>query len=63
VDLFADYPMNFDALLADSQLMALAGTTVRVASIAHLIAIKRAAGRRRDLEDVERLTALIERRP
>jgi hypothetical protein len=58
VDLFADYPMDFKALYEDSLLLPLATTTVRVASVAHLIAIKQAAGRPKDLDDVSRLTEL-----
>jgi len=55
VDIFSEYPMDFELLYRDSQLFPLTGTHVRVASLEHLIAIKRAAGRPRDLEDVERL--------
>jgi hypothetical protein len=43
---------------ADSVLLPLATTNVRVASIAHLIEIKKAAGRPKDLEDVNRLAKL-----
>jgi hypothetical protein len=55
VDLFAGYPMDFTVLFQDSRVLPLTGTTVRVASIDHLIAIKRAAARPKDLDDVERL--------
>ena len=58
VDLFAEYPMDFKSLYEDSLLMPLATTNVRVASIDHLIAIKRAAARPKDLDDVNRLTEL-----
>jgi hypothetical protein len=58
VDLFADYPMDFEALYENSLLLPLATTNVRVASINHLIAIKQAAGRPKDLEDVNRLAEL-----
>ena len=59
VDLFAEYPMEFESLFANSLTVPLAGTDVRIASIAHLIDIKRVAGRPRDLEDVVRLNELI----
>jgi Nucleotidyl transferase AbiEii toxin, Type IV TA system len=58
VDLFAHYPMDFDALYSESIVLSLTNTTVRVASIEHLIAIKRASGRPKDLEDVQRLSEL-----
>jgi hypothetical protein len=58
VDLFANNPMDFELLYRDSVAMSLAPTTVRVASIAHLIAIKRAAGRPKDLDDAARLEQL-----
>jgi hypothetical protein len=58
VDLFANNPMDFELLYRDSVELSLAPTTVRVASIAHLIAIKRAAGRAKDLEDAARLEQL-----
>ncbi len=58
VDLFADYPMDFELLLRDSVLMTLTSTPVRVASLEHLIAIKEAAGRPKDLDDAARLIAL-----
>ncbi len=58
VDLFADYPMDFELLYKDSMLLPLGATTVRVASIDHLIAIKRAAGRPKDLDDANRLAGL-----
>ena len=58
VDLFADYPMDFELLLRDSKLIPLSSAPVRVASLKHLIAIKQAAGRSRDLEDAARLIEL-----
>jgi len=58
VDLFADYPMEFEALYRGSVLMPLTGTAVRVASVDHLIEIKRAAGRPKDIEDAARLADL-----
>jgi hypothetical protein len=62
VDLFANYPMDFELLFRDSLLLPLATTTVRVASLDHLISIKRAAGRAKDLEDVDRLAELRDRK-
>jgi hypothetical protein len=58
VDLFADYPMEFELLFSDALLLPLATTTVRVASLDHLISIKRAAGRPKDLDDADRLAEL-----
>ncbi len=58
VDLFAEYPMDFEALYRDSLLLTLQTTVVRVASVEHLIEIKRAAGRPKDLDDVNRLAGL-----
>ncbi|HVF21024.1 MAG TPA: nucleotidyl transferase AbiEii/AbiGii toxin family protein [Mycobacteriales bacterium] len=63
VDLFASYPMPFEELVAGSVEMPFGDSTVRVASITHLIALKRAAARPRDLEDIAALTALLERTP
>jgi hypothetical protein len=51
--------MDFELLFKDSQLLSLATTTVRVASLEHLIAIKRAAGRPKDLDDADRLAELV----
>jgi predicted nucleotidyltransferase len=62
VDLFAEYPMDFEALYRDSLLLPLTTTAVRVASLEHLIAIKRAAARPKDLDDVSRLTELSEKK-
>jgi predicted nucleotidyltransferase len=61
VDLFAAYPMDFEVLYKDSLLLPLSATTVRIASIEHLIAIKRAAGRTKDLDDANRLSELREK--
>lgn len=58
VDLFAEYPLDFEALYRDSSLLPLSGAEVRVASIGHLIEIKLAAGRPKDLEDAARLAEL-----
>ncbi len=58
VDLFAEYPMDFATLFAGSSLLSLTDTAVRIASLDHLIGIKQAAGRPRDLEDVQRLLEL-----
>jgi hypothetical protein len=55
VDLFAEEPMPFPELAARARSVTLATTVVPVASIPDLIALKRAAGRSTDLEDIEAL--------
>lgn len=62
VDLFVDNPVDFESLWGRSELVSLAGTTARVASIPDLIQLKRLAGRPVDLLDIEALEAIMERR-
>jgi hypothetical protein len=47
----------YDALVRDSIEGELDGIALRVCSLAHLIAMKRAVGRPRDLNDLRRLGA------
>jgi hypothetical protein len=60
VDVFVDLPFPFEDLAADSLVTDLFGHRVRVAGLAHLLAMKRAAGRPRDLADIAELEALEE---
>ena len=62
VDLFVTQPLPFQELWAGSEVLPLATTSVRVASIQDLIRIKRAAGRPRDIEDIEALEAILRRK-
>lgn len=55
VDVFVREPMDFQALLADAIVKDLDGVPIHVASIRHLIAMKRIAGRHKDLDDIEAL--------
>lgn len=55
VDIFAAPPIEPALLLADAELVALGDLRVPVASTAHLIQMKRLAGRPQDLVDVEKL--------
>jgi predicted nucleotidyltransferase len=61
VDLFATEPLPFDELHDEASAFVIAGVEVRVASRRHLIAMKREAGRPRDLDDIAALEALDER--
>jgi hypothetical protein len=61
-DCFAEDVIAFDDLWARSEVMSLASTTVRVASIADLIALKRRAARPHDQQDVEALQDILRRR-
>ena len=61
VDVFVAYPLDFDSLSADAVPTRLGDRTVPVAAKHHLIEMKRAAGRPRDLEDIEALQRLMER--
>lgn len=58
VDLFADYPLPFEELCREARTVLLGGVPVAVASIAHLIAMKTAAGRPQDRADIAALTAM-----
>jgi hypothetical protein len=55
IDVFADYPLDFEELWQHGVELQLAGATPRIASIDHLIGMKRAVGRQQDLLDVEKL--------
>jgi hypothetical protein len=55
VDLFVRYPLPFVELWAEADVMRIGEIDVRVASIPHLIAMKRPVGRAQDREDVARL--------
>jgi hypothetical protein len=62
VDLFARAPLPFEDLWTRADRVTLGGETIRVASIADLIVMKRAAGRPLDLADVEQLERIARRR-
>lgn len=62
VDLFARPPIPFGDLWTDAETLSLGGRPIRIASLAHLIAMKRTAGRPQDLIDVERLEAIARNR-
>jgi hypothetical protein len=62
VDLFAESPMDFEVLWGESEVMELGSGPVHVASIPHLVALKRMAGRPQDLLDIEALEEIGRRR-
>jgi hypothetical protein len=53
VDLFVEHPIEFNELWNRSEVIELARTLVRIASIPDLIYLKRLAGRPEDLADIE----------
>jgi predicted nucleotidyltransferase len=55
VDLFVDYPLDFESLYTGSDDVALQRTHCRIASTEHLIRMKQAAGREKDLADIKAL--------
>lgn len=55
LDVFVKEPIAFAALLRDAARKDIDGIPVRVASIEHLIEMKQAAGRPRDLDDIDKL--------
>ena len=62
VDVFVDPPIPFDEVWSRAETMEVAGCSVRVASIADLIALKRIAGRPKDLEDIAALELIATRK-
>jgi hypothetical protein len=58
VDLFVEPPLDFEAAWARAVRVELDVTTATVASVADLVAMKRASGRPVDLADVEALEAI-----
>ena len=61
VDVFVAYPLGFELLVAAAVPTRVGARTVPVAAKHHLIEMKRAAGRPRDLDDIDALERLIER--
>jgi predicted nucleotidyltransferase len=62
VDLLLKPDVPFAELLARSEAVALNNTTVRIASIEDLVALKRHAGRPQDLADIEQLETIRRRK-
>jgi hypothetical protein len=57
VDIFVEYPLDFETLYTQSVPVKLGRGTYRIASVEHLIAMKRKAGRAKDMQDIEELQA------
>lgn len=55
VDVFVREPLDFRAMFEDAAIKDLDGVPIRVASIRHLIALKSAAGRPLDIDDIQAL--------
>jgi len=55
VDIFVEYPLDFETLYTQSVPVKLGRGTYRIASVEHLIHMKRKAGRAKDIKDIEEL--------
>jgi hypothetical protein len=55
IDIFVQYPLDFDELWDQGTNIDLPDTSLRIASIDHLILMKRKANRPQDLLDIEQL--------
>jgi predicted nucleotidyltransferase len=62
VDLFAREPIPFEELWSQADTVPLGGRPIRVASIEHLIRMKRAAARPQDAVDIDELELIARRR-
>ena len=62
LDVFVKEPIELEALMRDAQIKDVDGLAVPVASIEHLIQLKQAAGRPRDLDDIAKLRLIREER-
>jgi predicted nucleotidyltransferase len=62
VDLFARTPIPFEELWNDAETFSLGGHPIRIASLDHLIRMKRAAARPQDLLDLEHLERIARSR-
>jgi len=60
VDVFVKEPVPFDELWAESTIVPYRGTHARIASVRHLIKMKREAGRAQDLADIEALEEIVD---
>jgi hypothetical protein len=58
IDIFVAYPVPFDELWTRTEVVTLRDGSVRIASLEDLLAIKRSAGRPKDLLDVAELERL-----
>ena len=58
IDIFVESPIAFDELWRDAAEICLDGIALHVASVPHLIALKRISARPQDLADIERLLTL-----
>jgi hypothetical protein len=58
IDIFVQYPVDFEELWSHGTKIDLPKTSLRIASIDHLVLMKRQAGRAQDLLDVEKLQKL-----
>lgn len=58
VDIFVEEPFPFDAAFQRCMTATIGGISIQVASIEDLISMKRAAGRPKDMEDIDALLAL-----
>lgn len=58
IDLFAREPIPFDELWAEATPVRLRDREIRIASIEHLVQMKRTAGRPQDLVDIDKLETL-----
>ena len=58
VDLFVEEPVPFPELFASAERVSLGNFEIRVASVPHLVRMKRVAGRAQDLEDIHALEEL-----
>ena len=55
VDIFVEYPLDFETLYTQSVPVKLKRETCRIASIEHRIQMKQKAGRAKDIQDIEEL--------